>query len=143
MDDTAGVTDEYRRTSPWPIFVAAGLAVSEVGVVLGVIPLAVGGLLLFVGSIAGIVREAGYVAAPWRLLGGLGLVLVALGAILVLWQAPGYTVAAVVDTVAGALDDTPDGIVVRGASITAAGGIAVLIAAVGGLFGTDRDLPPA
>ena len=66
---------EPRKASAWPVFVAVGLAVAEIGVFLdGLYPLAVAGLLLFVGSVAGIVSEAGYVDRPWRLLGGLGYI---------------------------------------------------------------------
>lgn len=68
-----------RRMSAWPVFVALGLAVSEVGIVLGIAPIAVGGLMLFFGSIAGIVHEAGYVESPWPLLAGLSAGLVVAG----------------------------------------------------------------
>ena len=78
-----GATGPARKASPWPVFVAVGLAVSEIGVFLdGLYPLAVAGLLLFVGSVAGIVAEAGYVDRPWPLLAGLSVVLVVLGAAL-------------------------------------------------------------
>ena len=68
-----------RRVSAWPVFVALGLAISEVGVVFGIASVAVGGLLLFAGSVTGIVHEAGYVESPWPLLGGLAAVLVVAG----------------------------------------------------------------
>jgi hypothetical protein len=68
----------YGKTSPFPIFIALGLALSEVGVFLGIVPLAVGGLLLFSGSVAGILSEAGYVATPWGTLLVIGGILLAL-----------------------------------------------------------------
>jgi hypothetical protein len=124
MSDEAGVDDGYRLSSPWPLFVAVGLAASEVGVVIGIIPVAVGGLLLFVWSVAGIVEEAGYVDTPWGLLGALGLVLVVLGGIVIAGQATTLTVDGVRTLLAGALGDQPNGVVIRGLSIVAAGAIA-------------------
>lgn len=115
------------RWSAWPVFVAVGLAVGEVGVVLALYPVAVAGLLLFVGSVAGIVAEAGYVETPWRLLAGLGVALFVFGAWVVSTQVP--------PTPAGwlaALGST-DAIVLRGFSIVIAGGIAVLAAGAGRL----------
>lgn len=80
----AGLSDEYQSASPWPLFVALGLAISEVGVVLGIRPVAVGGLLLFVGAIAGILRESGYVQHLERVFVTLGgLLLLASGAIFI------------------------------------------------------------
>ena len=70
----------YGKTSPFPIFIALGLAFSEVGVFLDIVPLAVGGLLLFAGSVAGILSEAGYVATPWGTLLVIGGILLALAA---------------------------------------------------------------
>lgn len=82
------MAEEPRKVSAWPVFVAFGLAIGEVGVVMDLYPVAVAGLLLFVGSVAGIVQEAGYVERPWRLLAGLGAVLVALGGLLVAAEVP-------------------------------------------------------
>ncbi len=65
MEETPGLSDQYRKASPWPLFIALGLVLSELGLVFNVLPLAVGGLLLFSGSIAGILQEAGYIAQPW------------------------------------------------------------------------------
>lgn len=124
MSDEAGVDDEYRLSSPWPLFVAVGLAASEVGVVIGIIPLAVGGLLVFVWSVAGVVQEAGYVERPWGLLGALGLVLAVLGAVIVAGQAQTLTVDGLVALLTDALGDEPNGVVVRGLSVFAAGAIA-------------------
>ena len=114
---------EPRKASPWPVFVAAGLAVAEIGVFLdGLYPLAVAGLLLFVGSVAGIVSEAGYVDRPWRLLGALGAVLVVAGVLVVYSQ---------VGTAFLAAFSTTDGVIFRGFAIAGAGVVAV----TGGLAG--------
>jgi hypothetical protein len=127
---------EPRKASAWPVFVAVGLAVAEIGVFLdGLYPLAVAGLLLFVGSIAGIVSEAGYVDRPWRLLGGLGAVLVAAG-VLVVYSQVG---TAFLDAFA-----TPDGVVFRGFAIAGAGVVAVA-GGLAGAFVVDagrEPLPP-
>jgi hypothetical protein len=72
MSDTPGLSEQYRRSSPWPLFIAVGLAISEVGIVFPILPLAIGGLLLFVGSVGGILTEAGYLSHPWRFNGGAG-----------------------------------------------------------------------
>ncbi len=65
MEETPGLSDQYRKASPWPLFIALGVPISELGLVFNVFPVAVGGLLLFCGCIAGILQEAGYVAKPW------------------------------------------------------------------------------
>lgn len=101
----AGLSDEYQSASPWPLFVALGLAISEVGVVLGIRPVAVGGLLLFVGAIAGILRESGYVRHLER-------VFVTLGGLLLL--------------ASGVIFTSVSGPSVRGESILTAGVLCVL-----------------
>lgn len=86
MDDEAGLSDQYVSASPWPLFVAAGFAVAELGVFVGIFPLAVFGLLLFGGSVAGILTESGYTARPWPTMLALGAVLAVAGVGIVLWQ---------------------------------------------------------
>lgn len=76
---TPGVTEEYTRASPWPVFVALGLPLSEIGILFGSAPIAVGGLLLFGGSIAGLLAESSYVESPWRALIGCALLAFLLG----------------------------------------------------------------
>jgi len=88
MNEQSGLSDQYRRASPWPLFVALGLALSEVGVFIGVFPVAVFGLLLFGGSIAGILTESGYTRRPWSALIALGTVLAVAGIAIVAWQVP-------------------------------------------------------
>ncbi|WP_327051732.1 DUF7541 family protein [Halomicrococcus gelatinilyticus] len=68
MDEQPGLSDQYRKSSPWPLFIAVGLALFEVGIVLAdvLFPVAVGGMLMFVGSIVGILRESEYIDNPWK-----------------------------------------------------------------------------
>jgi len=79
MDENPGISDQYRTASPWPVFVALGIPLSEVGLLFGVFPIAVGGLVLFCGSAAGMAEEAGYVERPWGALGALAALCLALG----------------------------------------------------------------
>lgn len=127
MDDQPGLSDQYRMSSPWPLFVALGLVISELGILLGIIPLSVGGLLLFSGSIAGIVTEAGYTEQAWGILGGLGLVLIILGGILVATQVPSASVAALSSVLSELFSSRPNGIAIRGLSIVVAGVIAIVV----------------
>jgi hypothetical protein len=130
---TSAEEEGPTRTSVWPLVVAMGLTVSEVGVFMGVYPLAVGGLVLFVASVAGITHEAGYTGRPWRLAGALGVVLVAIGVWMVSTQVP-LAVDPVVAAVEGA-----DGIVLRGFSVVGAGLVAAVGAAVVSAMG-DGDV---
>jgi len=88
MEEQPGLSDQYRTASPWPVFVALGLALSEIGVFIGLFPVAVFGLILFGGSIAGILTESGYVQRPWPTLVGVGVVLALLAAGLAVAYAP-------------------------------------------------------
>ena len=130
--DVEPAVSSADKASPWPLFVALGLAVGEVGVFMGLYPVAVAGLLLFVGSVAGIVTEAGYTERPWRLLGGLGVVLVVLG----LWVVSTQITAGSVDAwiAAVATDDT---IVLRGFSIAAAGVVTLAASGAGAVVQPD------
>lgn len=125
MDEQPGLSDQYRRASPWPVFIALGLPIAEVGVLFGLVPVAVGGLLLFVGSIAGIVQESGYVERPWNLLAGLGGVLCVLGGALALSQLGTISAGEFVSAIGS------NGLVVRGVSIVIAGAIALGVGGVG------------
>src|SRR6056297_2897830 len=84
MDEQPGLSDEYRKASPWPLFVAVGLAIFEVGIVWPLFPVAVGGLLLFVGSVVGILRESGYIANPWNGLVTASILCLAAGGLIML-----------------------------------------------------------
>lgn len=79
MDEQPGLSDQYRKASPWPLFIALGLAISEVGVVFDIVQVTVAGLLLLTGSVVGIVQEAGYVDGPWRLAAALSILLIVVG----------------------------------------------------------------
>jgi len=128
MDDQPGLSDQYRMSSPWPIIVVLGLVFSEFGLLFNVFPVAVGGLLLFVGSIAGIILESGYAERPWNLLLGLGGVLVILGAVLTVTQIGTVTLDALVGVVT-----QPNGIVGRGVEMLIAG-VVIVVIGVGGRF---------
>lgn len=122
MDEQPGLSDQYRRASPWPMFVAFGIPIAEVGILFDLFALSVGGLLLFCGSVAGMLQEAGYAETPWPPLvfcGGLCLVV---GAVL-----------AFTDLVSlGTVD-----LVTRGQAILVAGGILGVGGVAGALFGSD------
>lgn len=121
-----GVSEQYRKASPWPMFVALGFVLSEVGVILGFFPVTVGGLLLFGGTVAAILRESGYIASPWRALVSMGVFLGAAGGLLVvLWWDAGS--AGLLGS-ATALLDPANGVVYRGSAISVSG---VFLVAVG------------
>jgi membrane-bound ClpP family serine protease len=124
MEDQPGLSDQYRMSSPWPLFVALGFVISEVGIFLAIVPVSVGGLLLFTGSIAGIIREAGYTEQPWGTLGILGVVLVVLGGIIVATQIS--SVSSISPVLMDIFSARPNFIVVRGVSIVFAGVIALV-----------------
>ncbi|MEF8808347.1 DUF7541 family protein [Natronomonas sp.] len=84
-----GVSERYEKASAWPLVVVSGLVLSEIGILFNLYPVSVAGLIMFVGSVAGIVHEAGYVARPWRLLSGLGVALAVVGMLLVSTQVDG------------------------------------------------------
>ena len=88
MEEQPGLSDQYRTASPWPVFVALGLALSEVGVFIGLFPVAVFGLILFGGSVAGILTESGYAERPWPTLLGVGSVLAVIAAALAVTYLP-------------------------------------------------------
>jgi hypothetical protein len=115
-----GVSDRYDKTSPWPVVVVLGIVLSEVGILFNLYPVSVTGLLLFAGSVAGIVHEAGYVARPWRLLVGLGGSFVVVGLLVVASQVDGGVSAFL------AAATLENGIVQRGYTIAATGALATL-----------------
>lgn len=139
MDDQPGLSDQYRMSSPWPLFVALGFVLSELGIFLALVPLSVGGLLLLTGSVAGIVREAGYTEQPWSTLGILGLVLVVLGSVLVATQVSTASIDAVSSLLMGIFSNRPNGIVVRGVSVVFAGVIAFIGSQTAQYMGSDAD----
>lgn len=125
MSEQSNVRTPNRRASPWPLFVALGFALSELGVFIGLYPVAVGGILLLGASVAGILRESRYTSDLWRPLAGLGVVFVVLGGLVVATQVDPETVE-----VATLLTE-PSGIVGRGLSITGGGVILLAVGIVG------------
>lgn len=107
--------ERYDKTSPWPIVVVLGLVLSELGILFNVYPVAVAGLVLFVGSVSGIVNEAGYVVSPWRLLVGLGAALAVVGGVVISVRFDGALSASVLTAAAS------DGVLQRGLTIAATG----------------------
>lgn len=126
-----GIGDRYRKASPWPVFVALGFVISELGVVLGFFPVTVGGLLLFGGTVAGILSESGYVRHPWRSLTGFGILAIAFGAL---------TIGLNADLASLSLEmllDTGNPFVYRGSAIFMAGLILVAAGVTVGTLETD------
>lgn len=103
MSDSSDSDSTFTGASPWPLFVAIGFALSEVGVVLGLRPVSVAGLLLFVGSVAGILTEAEYIAEPAKTAGVQGLILVGLGILLITQNQNGTTIRGQSIAIAGIL----------------------------------------
>jgi hypothetical protein len=126
MDEQPGLSDQYRMSSPWPMLIAFGLAIAEVGIFWPLAPLAIGGLLLLTGSTVGIIREAGYVESPWPLLSGFALALVAIGLALFAFSGGAFAVNSVSESLR-----TSGSIGLRGLSIAFAGVVALIGALVG------------
>lgn len=103
MDDSSDPDRAFTGASPWPLVVALGLTLSEIGVVLGLRPISVAGLLLFVGSVAGILTESGYISRPARAIGVQGFGLVGIGLALILQNRTGITVRGQSIALAGTL----------------------------------------
>ncbi|WP_335999471.1 DUF7541 family protein [Halorientalis halophila] len=137
MEEEPGLSDQYRMASPWPVFVALGFVLSEVGIILGLFSIAVGGLLLFGGSVAGILKESGYVDTLWGSLLVFGVALAAIGLGLVTWRVgldPGVLTSVMV---------TPGdfGQLVPRALAVAVAGI-ILLAAGGTVQALERNVDP-
>lgn len=133
MEEQPGLSEEYRMASPWPLFVALGFALTEVGVFIGLFPVAVAGILLLGGSVTGILRESGYVTRTWRVLGGLGVGFALIG-VAVVAAAPGA-----VDP--GSVLADPGGVVGRGLAIVVAGVMLVAAGATGSALGPRGSDP--
>lgn len=117
MDEQPGLSDQYRMASPWPIFVAFGIPIAELGILFDVFVVAVGGLLLFCGSLTGLIREAGYAKTAWRPLAAFAALLLAIG---------------------GALVVTDVNLVTRGYAIITAGAFLAAVGIGGELFVPKR-----
>lgn len=131
MSQKPGVSDRYRMASPWPLFVALGFVLTEVGIVLGVFPVAVGGVMLFGGSVAGILTESDYVSHLWKATATIGVALSILGVVLV-----GLQGQFGIDVSLAAIDEpnvAGHRLLSRGLALTAAGVILVATGIVGQL----------
>jgi hypothetical protein len=114
------------------MLVAFGFVISELGVVLGIFPITVGGLLLFAGTVAGILHESEYVTQSWLSLAAIAVILTVLG---------GLAVGLNIDPSAISVDallDRSRPFVYRGTSILAAAAIMFALAATLRLL--DHDL---
>lgn len=124
-DDTLGSPTRIHRVSPWPPFVALGFAVAEIGIVLNLVTLAIGGILLFGGSVAGILSETKYVTSPWRTLVVLGSLFVAGGAAIYRSQVDQLPIDVLL------YSEPINAIAMRGEAIIIAG-LLLLLGAIGG-----------
>ena len=70
-------------STPWPVALAFGLAVAELGVFLGFAVVAAPGVVFFGASLAGAIDEAGYGRSRAFLLVTVGAAIAALGAVAV------------------------------------------------------------
>lgn len=118
--------------SGWPIIVALGLVVGELGVLFGATPVAVGGVVLFGGGAAAIAREAGLARDPWRPLAAIGLVIGALS--FGVWSLRVYELS----PGAYLMQVATDAIAVRAAVVFAAALVLVAAGLVGTLFESRR-----
>lgn len=125
MDNAVGAEKAGGLWSPWPPLVAFGFAVSEIGVLFGIIPVVVGGLLLFGGSCAGILNETDYVRTVWLPLKALGVLFAIAGGILWVSTVSVPTVSATLQAV------EQSKVALRGASILVGG----ILLGVGGFIG--------
>ncbi|GAA0300141.1 DUF7541 family protein [Halarchaeum salinum] len=87
MEEQSGLSEQYRRASPWPVFVALGLVLTEFGVFLGkyLLPVGIGGVLLLETSVVGILRESGYVDSLWPASLGMGALVSGVGVALLVF----------------------------------------------------------
>lgn len=124
MNRRSDASEGAALASPWPIVVAVGFAVSELGVFVGSVPVAVGGLILFGGAGAGLAHDAGYGSSPAGPLLVAGVLFVLVGGGVWVLRTPAMTVPALV-AAPGA-----DGVARRGLAILVAGGTLVGTGAV-------------
>ena len=103
MSNESNTSSSPVRTSPWPPFVAISFALSEVGVLLNLRPVSVGGLLLFVGSITGMVTESKYRSRSTLAAGLQGIALVGIGSVLIIQNQTGTTIRGQSIVIAGVL----------------------------------------
>ncbi|MBZ6493522.1 DUF7541 family protein [Natrinema longum] len=122
-----GETEPADPARPWPVLVAVGLAGSEVGIVVGLVPVAVGGLVVFAASVAGILADADYVDRPLVLAAEFGVVFVVVGAILVAHGSGTIPIRPL---------ESLSGLASRGGTLVLAGLVTIVGA---GIVGTQRE----
>ena len=113
------------------MLVAVGFVFLEIGLLVGIFPVAVGGVLLFGGSVAGILTESGYVSHLWSTLARAGVLFCILGVGLIALQGT-FDVGGLVSAV-----ETPN---VAGNRLASRGVAAVLGGAVLALLGATQQL---
>lgn len=132
MADGTDAVQTSTARSPWILLVALGLATSELGILVGSVPIAVFGVVVFGGSSAGVVHEAGFAVSPARPMQLLGALLVVAGAGLWLAQIRDPTLDALLAATA------TDGLARRGLAIVISGSLLVALGTVGGRLGRRR-----
>lgn len=113
------------------MLVALGFVLLEIGLLVGIFPVAVGGVLLFGGSVAGILTESGYVSHLWSTLARAGVLFFALGLGLI-WLQGTFDVSGLVAAV-----ETPN---VAGNRLASRGVAVVLGGAVLFALGATRQI---
>lgn len=114
------------RSSPYPVLVALGLAGGELGVLIGLVPLAITGVVLFGTSAAAMARESGLARNLWRALASVAAS-IGLLALLVLSIRAGSVRPSALRTVA-----TTDALGVRAAVVVGAALFLLVVAIAGG-----------
>lgn len=109
-----------ERSSPWPVVAALGIVATEAGVLFGLAPIAVGGVLAVGTSGAGMAREVGYAGDLWRSLRVIGAVIAVLGSAVWIAVAPAPTPDGLATAAAS------DGIAVRAAVVCGAAAVLLL-----------------
>ena len=112
MSEQHESTSTPARASPWPLFVALGVTLSELGVLFGSSPVSVGGILLLSASVVGILRESKYTSTLY---------------------APGLVVGALF-TVVGVVLSLFTTLTFRGSYVTVAGVIVIAVSVALGLY---------
>lgn len=127
--EPTGVPGTDELMSAWPPLVALGLVVAELGIVLNLVPVSIGGVVLFGASVAGILTDADMIRTPWYAASVLGVVFVLLGIGLVWTQLSAVTPGHVLAVATG------DPIAIRGSAVALGG----LVLVGGGILGIARE----
>lgn len=122
-DGTASIDGSPPATG-WPVLAAVGLAVSELALFAGNVPVAAAGLVLLGGGLAGVVAEAGYGETPAGPMLAVGGLFVTVGGGLWTVRAPSFALGAI------ARAPWTDGIARRGLAIVVAGCLLLALGAV-------------